>query len=164
MQRVRVYERTAADGPRTIVLHDAQPREIHPADPEQNETPEDNELPNDDSTPPRLVLNLQGGGSLRKKKKPGQRVVWKEDVIDNEGSGKKKSKICCIYHKPRRFDESSDESSDGSDCERDPNHNHSSSGGLAVASTSATVTVATPSRYEPNAYEIQPRHRPDPSH
>jgi protein phosphatase 1 regulatory subunit 11 len=92
MQRVRIYERTAADGSRTIVLHDSQPREIHPADPDQGESYEENEHPNDDSNPPRLVLNLQGGGSLRKKKKPGQRVVWKEDVVDNEGSGKKKSK------------------------------------------------------------------------
>ncbi|KAI3617792.1 hypothetical protein CBS9595_003701 [Malassezia furfur] len=41
-----------------------------------------------------------------------RRVVWTEDTIDNEGMGKKKSKICCIYHKPRAFDESSSESSD----------------------------------------------------
>ncbi|GLB40738.1 putative protein phosphatase inhibitor [Lyophyllum shimeji] len=40
-----------------------------------------------------------------------QRVAWDEDVVDNEGCGRKSSKICCIYHKPRRFDESSSEES-----------------------------------------------------
>ncbi|KAF9062183.1 phosphatase inhibitor-domain-containing protein, partial [Rhodocollybia butyracea] len=45
-------------------------------------------------------------GSTRK---PCQKVLWREDVVDNEGAGKKSSKICCIYHKPKAFDESSDE-------------------------------------------------------
>ena len=40
--------------------------------------------------------------------------------MDNEHLGKKSSKCCCIYHKPRAFGESSSESSaddsdDGSD-------------------------------------------------
>ncbi|GMK55227.1 hypothetical protein CspeluHIS016_0202830 [Cutaneotrichosporon spelunceum] len=50
------------------------------------------------------VLRLRGGPGRR------QRVVWTSDTVDNEGMGKKKSKICCIYHKPRAFDESSSES------------------------------------------------------
>lgn len=41
----------------------------------------------------------------------GRHIRWDEKVINNEGMGKKKSKICCIYHAPRAFDESSDESS-----------------------------------------------------
>ncbi|KAF8817479.1 hypothetical protein BYT27DRAFT_6813869 [Phlegmacium glaucopus] len=68
-------------------------------------------------------------------RRTGPRVAWDEDVIDNEGIGKKKSKICCIYHKPRRFDESSDESSSDDDSDDDsisscphehdhPGHNH----------------------------------------
>ena len=44
-----------------------------------------------------------------------RRVVWTDETVDNEGLGRKKSKICCIYHKPKPFDESSDESSSGSD-------------------------------------------------
>jgi protein phosphatase 1 regulatory subunit 11 len=73
------------------------------------------------------VLRLRGGPRRNR-----QRVVWGEDVVDNEGCGKKKSKsewcasvtgrhslfrlVCCIYHRPRPFDESSDEdSSSGSD-------------------------------------------------
>jgi len=45
-------------------------------------------------------------------------------VVDNEGCNKKKSKICCIYHKPRRFDESSDESSSESDSDSEAGHEH----------------------------------------
>ncbi len=50
-----------------------------------------------------------------KPKKARKQVVWAEDVVDNEGAGKKSSKICCVYHKPRAFGESSSE--DSSDCE-----------------------------------------------
>ncbi|KAL7412973.1 phosphatase inhibitor-domain-containing protein [Mrakia frigida] len=46
----------------------------------------------------------------------GRGVKWVEGTIDNEGMGRKSSKICCIYHKPRPFDESSsDESSSEED-------------------------------------------------
>lgn len=47
------------------------------------------------------------------------RVRWTNDVVDNEHMGKKKSKICCIFHPQREFGESSGEelsnSSDSSD-------------------------------------------------
>ncbi|KAL4877242.1 phosphatase inhibitor-domain-containing protein [Aspergillus karnatakaensis] len=39
-----------------------------------------------------------------------RRIRWSEDVIDNEGMGKKSSKVCCIYHKTRPVGESSSES------------------------------------------------------
>lgn len=42
-------------------------------------------------------------------------IKWSEDTIDNEGQGKKSSKCCCIYQKPRMFGESSDEDSDSED-------------------------------------------------
>jgi protein phosphatase 1 regulatory subunit 11 len=61
-------------------------------------------------------------------------IQWAEDVVDNEGMGKKSSKglqhispphpllthlaVCCIYHRPREAGESSDDepsSSDSSD-------------------------------------------------
>ncbi|SCV68151.1 BQ2448_272 [Microbotryum intermedium] len=55
----------------------------------------------------------------------GPRVQWQDGVVDNEMLNRKKSKICCIYHKPKEFDESSSdesgsdsESSDGSDDSR----------------------------------------------
>jgi protein phosphatase 1 regulatory subunit 11 len=38
------------------------------------------------------------------------RVQWALGTVDNEHLGRKRSKCCCIYHKPRAFDESDDES------------------------------------------------------
>lgn len=79
------------------------------------------------------VLRLRGGPVRR------QKVVWSEETVDNEGMGKKKSKsrcdfldsklvwrqrvktnvilVCCIYHRPKAFDESSSESSSSSEGE-----------------------------------------------
>ncbi|KDR76160.1 hypothetical protein GALMADRAFT_247379, partial [Galerina marginata CBS 339.88] len=114
-------------------------------------------------------------GSLRLRagtRRPRQRVVWKEDVVDNEGQGKKKSKICCIYHKPRRFDESSDESDSDSDSDVDHshhnhNHNHghdhphssagpSSHGLLPPNPNGGVVHELEPTEDDSNAYEKQP--------
>lgn len=36
-------------------------------------------------------------------------MTWTEDVIDNEGLGRKKSKVCCIFRRAREFGESSSE-------------------------------------------------------
>jgi protein phosphatase 1 regulatory subunit 11 len=181
---MRPAQRPATDGSPTITIHDSAARELHPADPNAPEGAEDDVL--DSSSRPTLVLNLQGGGNdVRRKRKAGQRVVWKEDVIDNEGAGKKKSKslshisftparlltlciVCCIYHKPRRFDESSDESSGESDCEghihghgpNGPNAAGSSSGN-ATASISKTVVISN-RHSDVNAYEAHPHHQPAP--
>lgn len=43
-------------------------------------------------------------------------VTWTEDTVDNENLGRKKSKICCIFHSSKKFDESSEESAS----EREP--------------------------------------------
>ncbi|KAL2872236.1 PPP1R11/YPI1 family protein [Aspergillus lucknowensis] len=37
-------------------------------------------------------------------------IRWSENVVDNEGMGKKSSKVCCIYQKARPVGESSSES------------------------------------------------------
>jgi len=67
-----------------------------------------------EQTEPTLKLNLKKGD---KKKK----IQWTEDTVDNEGLGKKKSKCCCQYTKPRQYlDESSDESDD--DCHNCSGH------------------------------------------
>jgi hypothetical protein len=91
---MRPAQGSATDDSRTITIHDPAPRELHPVDPDIPEGTEDgNEDGLNRAGQPVLVLNLQGGGNdVRRKKKAGQRVVWKEDVIDNEGAGKKKSK------------------------------------------------------------------------
>ncbi|KAK1674443.1 phosphatase inhibitor-domain-containing protein [Colletotrichum godetiae] len=57
------------------------------------------------------ILRLRGAHAPSR-----QSVRWAEDVVDNEGLGRKSSKVCCIYHRPKGVDESSDEScSDSSD-------------------------------------------------
>jgi len=78
---------------------------------------------------PSIPLDLsQGTLRLRaegEETSQGRRIQWAEDVVDNEGMGKKSSKVCCIYHKPKGKGESSDEdsssssSSDESDSEPD---------------------------------------------
>ncbi|KAF3907331.1 hypothetical protein ABW20_dc0102147 [Dactylellina cionopaga] len=54
------------------------------------------------------ILRLRGTQTERR------RVTWTNEVVDNEGLGRKKTKICCIYHKTRDFGESSSEESDSS--------------------------------------------------
>jgi protein phosphatase 1 regulatory subunit 11 len=82
---------------------------------------------------PQLTLRLRGSPSPAPptRQRRGPRVAWGDDVVDNEGCGKKSSKgacvdllpradggadlmnpVCCIYHKPRGFDESSGSESD----------------------------------------------------
>lgn len=79
------------------------------------------------------VLRLRGGPVRR------NHVAWSSETIDNEGMGKKKSKsksalvladtvVCCIYHKPRKFDESSSESDSSGEDGESCCHGSSSSG------------------------------------
>eukprot|EP01040_Poterioochromonas_malhamensis_P002702 gene2702-2878_t len=44
-------------------------------------------------------------------------ITWADGTVDNEHMGKKSSKRCCIYHKPKAFGESDSEESD-SDTEK----------------------------------------------
>lgn len=59
-------------------------------------------------TQQRLVLKL-------KKSKTDKKVQWDESAVDNEFMGKKTSKCCCIYSKPRIFGESSSDSDSDND-------------------------------------------------
>ncbi|CAL1537148.1 unnamed protein product [Lymnaea stagnalis] len=59
-------------------------------------------------SPPVLQLRLQ-------QPKTEPKVKWSTDTIDNEFMGKKKSKCCCIYEKPKVFGESESSSSDEED-------------------------------------------------
>lgn len=61
-------------------------------------------------------------GTLRLRAQPEERrrIQWAEDVVDNEGMGKKSSKVCCIYHKPHEpGDSDSSDSSSSSDSDSD---------------------------------------------
>ncbi|XP_063794381.1 E3 ubiquitin-protein ligase PPP1R11 [Pseudophryne corroboree] len=50
-----------------------------------------------------------------RKRKPDKKVEWTCDTVDNENLGRRSSKCCCIYEKPRAFGESSTESEDEDD-------------------------------------------------
>lgn len=72
-------------------------------------------------SPDPLVLRLRGAHDATASSSSRghrRRITWAEDVIDNEGLGRKSSKVCCIYHKPREFGESSSED-DSSSSESD---------------------------------------------
>ncbi|PVH89260.1 hypothetical protein DL98DRAFT_508367 [Cadophora sp. DSE1049] len=62
-------------------------------------------------TQTQAVLHLRGAPLNSERGSTRRRIQWAEDVVDNEGLGRKKSKVCCIYHAPKGIDESSDESS-----------------------------------------------------
>ncbi|XP_040909795.1 E3 ubiquitin-protein ligase PPP1R11 isoform X2 [Toxotes jaculatrix] len=56
---------------------------------------------------------LQEGRSLTiklRKRKTEKKVEWSSDTVDNEHLGRRSSKCCCVYEKPRQFGESSSES------------------------------------------------------
>ncbi|KAF7508222.1 hypothetical protein GJ744_009519 [Endocarpon pusillum] len=69
------------------------------------------------------TLRLRGAhdpAESRRQRRRGPAIRWAEDVVDNEGMGRKSSKVCCIYHRPRAVGESSseeDSSSSSSDDE-----------------------------------------------
>ncbi|XP_072777227.1 E3 ubiquitin-protein ligase PPP1R11 isoform X2 [Taeniopygia guttata] len=42
-----------------------------------------------------------------RKRKPDKKVEWSSDTVDNEHLGRRSSKCCCIYERPRPFGESS---------------------------------------------------------
>jgi len=76
----------------------------------EEETPE--------GTEETLRLKLKKGAAAEKKK-----IQWTEDTVDNEGLGKKKSKCCCQYKKPRaNLDESSGDESEDDGCGSCPGH------------------------------------------
>ena len=86
---------TPGDGSRTITILDSNPRE-------------DSSGEDHPSGPSSVALLRLRGGPRRTR----QRVAWDEDVVDNEGAGKKKSKslfaisqkyiithlICLFFH------------------------------------------------------------------
>jgi len=77
------------------------------------------------SEPPTLKLRLkksdacdeiEKGEKTKPKKLAKKQVSWTQETVDNENAGKKKSKCCCVYVKPKTFGESDTESdSEGDD-------------------------------------------------
>jgi len=170
-----------SDGSRTITLQDSQPG------PDEGRSLGASREPSSASG----LLQLRGGPGSR------PRVVWREDVVDNENMGKRSSKstaicleyccsadrtcdlVCCIYHKARKFDESSsEESSSDDDSDDSAPHEHPRShcrhrqphtsrsrhragdndGTLEEDSGNAEIHELS-SDDEPNAYERVPRRK-----
>ncbi|KAI1907203.1 Type 1 phosphatases regulator ypi1 [Ophidiomyces ophidiicola] len=79
------------------------------------------------------TLILRGEPSTRELAPAERRGIrWADDVVNNEGQGKKSSKVCCIYHKPRAVGESSSES-DSSDSDSPGSDSEVDSGEAGVA-------------------------------
>ena len=65
------------------------------------------------------------GEKQKPKKALRKQVSWTQETIDNENLGRKKSKCCCVYVKPKSFGESDTESEDDEkhdDCEHCVGH------------------------------------------
>lgn len=55
-----------------------------------------------------------------------RRVSWTTETVDNEFLNKKKSKCCCVYQKPRKWNESSSEDeNEDHDCQNCRGHRKS---------------------------------------
>ncbi|KAF2720790.1 hypothetical protein K431DRAFT_304040 [Polychaeton citri CBS 116435] len=114
---------------------------------------------------------------LRAEPEERRRIQWAEDVVDNEGMGKKSSKVCCIYHKPHEPGDSDDSSSSSdSDSDSEPDlskarkagsgkgkgkkghpHNHDQDGDHGCGDGDNGKGKAR--KPSPNAYERQPKPR-----
>ncbi|KAL2160253.1 hypothetical protein VTH06DRAFT_1426 [Thermothelomyces fergusii] len=123
-------------------------------------------------TQPQAILRLRGAHAPTRRS-----VQWRSDVVDNEGLGRKKSKVCCIYHRPRGLDESSDSSSssdssgsDSSDSDSDAeggrkprdhhhhDHAHDCDGHSHSHRGRAHGKRSRRRKPSPNAYEKMPRY------
>ncbi|CDS13779.1 hypothetical protein LRAMOSA05953 [Lichtheimia ramosa] len=139
----RMAERTSSPshGSRTITI-----------DPTQEDYADENTDSGEDDVG---ILRLRGDMSARRPRA----IQWDESVVDNEHMNKKKSKICCIYHRPRAVGESSDEESSSdssssssdsdsdSSCDHHHRHHHHQS---------KKKKKRNPREASPNAYERQP--------
>lgn len=124
-------------------------------------------ITNSDASPIVPTLRLRGHHQQAERR----HIQWAEGVVDNEGMGKKSSKVCCIYHKPKEpgDSESEDSSSSDSDSDSEPDlsrarkaggskgkrgrHSHDDDdGGEGGAGDAGKERKASP-----NAYERQPK-------
>ena len=105
-----------------------------------------------------------------------RRIQWAEDVVDNEGMGKKSSKVCCIYHKPHEpGDSDSDSDSSDSDSDSEPDLSRARKAGSGSSNSrgrrkdahahdhkgegdSGNGEGSGRRKASPNAYERQPKH------
>lgn len=125
------------------------------------------------SQQPSATLHLRA--SAEPEEDSSSHVRWAEDVVDNEGMGKKSSKVCCIYHKPHEPGDSDDESSsseEDSDSEPDLSRAQRAGGGKGKgrrghdhdrdhgegAGSGKGKGKGRDRKPSPNAYERVPKH------
>ncbi|KAK4520722.1 uncharacterized protein ATC70_006601 [Mucor velutinosus] len=98
------------------------------------------------------VLRLRGDMNARRRRV----IQWDENVIDNEHMNKKKTKICCIYHKPHSIGESSESESDSSSDSSSSSNGNDSDHGKCNHKHAQRKKKRNPRDVSPNAYERQP--------
>ncbi|KAJ1969377.1 Type 1 phosphatases regulator ypi1 [Dispira parvispora] len=103
-----------------------------------------NQTPNYQGT---LYLRAEPSPTLDAPPRRQPRVKWDNDVVDNEGLNRKKSKVCCIFRKTRRFDESDSDESD-SDCDSDDHHHGHDNKGKSNGLDSNHRSLPPPNEYE----------------
>ena len=112
-------------------------------------------------------LRLRGEADPQQDQRSQRRIRWAEDVVNNEGMGKKSSKVCCIYHKPREVGESSSEESSSSSSDSDSDSNddgaarpirrHGSDDHAHQHGQCGKKPAKKSLKSSPNAYEKQPK-------
>ena len=80
-----------------------------------------------DGGPPTLKLRLKKSGADAGAGNPPKKIIkkqvsWTQETVDNEHLGKKKSKCCCVYVKPKKLGESDTESESGENDDDDCKH------------------------------------------
>ncbi|ORZ32474.1 phosphatase inhibitor-domain-containing protein [Catenaria anguillulae PL171] len=152
---------TPSHGSRTMVIHATASREAPPAS-------------GDDGSAVEPIIGILSLTGARMQGGTG-RIQWDESVVDNEGMGKKSSKICCIFRKQRNWDESDSDSSEFSSSDDDSDddsdsgqgngggkgqHDHSHDHGPGKCNHGHGHKHGKPRRRPgPNAYERQPKYK-----
>ncbi|KAJ1648244.1 Type 1 phosphatases regulator ypi1 [Dispira simplex] len=94
-----------------------------------------------------LYLRAEPSPTLDAPPRRQPRIKWDSDVVDNEGLNRKKSKVCCIFRKTRRFDESDSDESD-SDCDSDDHRHCHDTKGKSNGLDSKYCSLPPPNEYE----------------
>ncbi|KAI9184609.1 Type 1 phosphatases regulator ypi1 [Blastocladiella emersonii ATCC 22665] len=157
VSRMGAAESSAVHGSRTLVLDPTATGEVPPTGDEGHVEEEDDGVV---GVIPLTGARLAGG--------PG-RIQWDESVVDNEGMGKKSSKICCIFRKQRSWDESDSDSSefssdddDSSDEDGDKDSGHGHEHGHGCNHGHGGHRHRHHKSPGPNAYERQPKYKKRP--
>lgn len=76
-------------------------------------------VPSTSEQPPQVQT-----ATLRLAPRMKKKVSWREDTVDNEHMQKKKSKICCIFHKDDDCDSDDGDDGEGKGKGKEQDHHH----------------------------------------